>query len=79
MDAKSNTRLVTPPAAPIAVDANALGAAIDAVLAAKSDLVARYRSGETKLFGVLMGEVMRATSSKANAKVAGDVLRAKLG
>ncbi len=59
-------------------DAGALGASIDAVLAAKGDLVARYRGGETKLFGVLMGEVMKATGGKANAKVAGDVLRSKL-
>ncbi|MBI2388317.1 MAG: glutamine--tRNA ligase/YqeY domain fusion protein [Deltaproteobacteria bacterium] len=60
-------------------DEGALGAAIDAVLAAKADLVARYRGGETKLYGVLVGELMKATGGKANAKLAGDLLRRKLG
>ena len=60
-------------------DEGALGAAIDGVLAARAELVARYRSGETKLYGVLIGELMKATEGKANAKLAGELLRRKLG
>ncbi len=60
-------------------DESALGAAIEGVLAAKADLVARYRAGEQKLFGALLGEVMRATGGRAEPRLATELLRAKLG
>ena len=59
-------------------DEGALGSAIDALLGAQAPTVARYRAGETKLFGVLIGELMKATGGKANAKVAGELLRKRL-
>jgi aspartyl-tRNA(Asn)/glutamyl-tRNA(Gln) amidotransferase subunit B len=49
------------------------------LLAAQEATVARYRGGETKLFGVLLGELMKATGGKANGKVAGELLRKRLG
>ncbi len=60
-------------------DAGALEGSIAQVLAQKADVVARYRAGEQKLFGVLVGEVMRATGGKANAKLLNDLLRKQLG
>jgi glutaminyl-tRNA synthetase len=60
-------------------DEGALSAAIDALFDAQAPTVARYRAGETKLFGVLVGELMRATGGKANAKIAGELLRKRLG
>ena len=59
-------------------DEGALTRAIDDVLAAQADTVTRYRAGETKLFGVLIGALMKATGGKANAKVAGEMLRKRL-
>jgi Asp-tRNA(Asn)/Glu-tRNA(Gln) amidotransferase B subunit len=60
-------------------DAGALEGTIAQVLAQKADMVARYRAGEQKLFGVLVGEVMRATGGKANAKLLNELLRKQLG
>ena len=59
-------------------DEGALSSAIDALCIAQAATVARYRSGETKLFGVLVGELMKATGGKANAKIAGELLRKRL-
>ena len=36
--------------------------------------VARYRAGERKLFGYLMGQIMRATHDRANPRVASEIL-----
>ncbi|MCB9665428.1 MAG: glutamine--tRNA ligase/YqeY domain fusion protein [Alphaproteobacteria bacterium] len=60
-------------------DAAALEAVVDAVLAAHPDEVARYRAGEAKLAGFLMGQVMKASKGKANPGVARGLLDAKLG
>lgn len=40
--------------------------------------VARYRNGEEKVFGFLVGQVMKATRGKANPKVVNEILRKKL-
>lgn len=50
-------------------DEGALGAAIVRLLAREAPLVARYRGGESKLFGVLVGQLMEDTGGKANAKL----------
>ncbi|MEI8256639.1 MAG: glutamine--tRNA ligase, partial [Deltaproteobacteria bacterium] len=59
-------------------DEGALGAAIAGVLGEKADVVARFRAGEQKLFGVLVGEVMRATGGKAHAKLLNELLLKQL-
>lgn len=48
------------------------------VLSAQQAIVERYRQGETKLLGVLVGEVMKASGGKANPKIANTVLRRRL-
>jgi glutaminyl-tRNA synthetase len=60
-------------------DADALGTAIDEVLAALPAEVERFRGGDKKLFGFFIGQVMRATGGKADAKAVQKLLRSKLG
>jgi aspartyl-tRNA(Asn)/glutamyl-tRNA(Gln) amidotransferase subunit B len=59
-------------------DEGAIGAAIDAVLAAQPDKVAEYRSGRDKLYGFFVGQVMRATQGKANPSLVNELLKKKL-
>jgi aspartyl-tRNA(Asn)/glutamyl-tRNA(Gln) amidotransferase subunit B len=47
-------------------DTGVLEGAVDAVIAAHPDDVARYRGGEQKVLNFLMGKVMRETEGKAN-------------
>ena len=60
-------------------DVSALGAVIDAVLAANAAAVADYRAGKAQAIGFLVGQVMKATRGQANASVAGAALRERLG
>jgi glutaminyl-tRNA synthetase len=60
-------------------DAGALAAAIDRVLAAHGAEADRYRAGEKKLFGVLLGAVMRETGGAADAASVRAALLGKLG
>jgi aspartyl-tRNA(Asn)/glutamyl-tRNA(Gln) amidotransferase subunit B len=55
-------------------DSSVIEDAITQVLANHSGELARYRNGETKLFGWFMGQVMRATKGKADP----DALRKRL-
>ncbi|MGA2512841.1 MAG: Asp-tRNA(Asn)/Glu-tRNA(Gln) amidotransferase subunit GatB [Candidatus Limnocylindrales bacterium] len=59
-------------------DAGALGAAIDAVLAANPAAVADYRSGKGAAVGFLVGQVMKATRGQANAAMVQSALRERL-
>jgi aspartyl-tRNA(Asn)/glutamyl-tRNA(Gln) amidotransferase subunit B len=59
-------------------DASALEAAVDEVIATHSGPVAQYRSGQTKVLGFLVGQVMRATGGKASPGVVNDLLRRRL-
>jgi len=47
-------------------DGNAVAEALDAVLAENHDTVAEYRSGKTKVFGFLMGQVMKKLGGTEN-------------
>ena len=47
-------------------DAGVIDAAVRGVLDANPEELARYRAGETKLFGFFMGQTMRATRGKAD-------------
>jgi aspartyl-tRNA(Asn)/glutamyl-tRNA(Gln) amidotransferase subunit B len=64
-------------------DTGALGAAIDAVLAANADVVAEYRAGDEqvrkKKRGFLMGQAAKALEGRANGKVLGELLDERLG
>jgi aspartyl-tRNA(Asn)/glutamyl-tRNA(Gln) amidotransferase subunit B len=44
------------------------------VVEAHPDLVAQYRSGEEKVLGFFVGQVMKATKGQANPKLARETL-----
>ena len=64
-------------------DTDALGATIDAVLAAHPEVVAEYRAGDElvrkKKRGFLMGQAAKALDGRANGKVLGELLDERLG
>ena len=47
-----------------------IDAAVQATFDSNPDELARYRSGEKKLFGFFMGQMMRATKGKADPQAA---------
>jgi aspartyl-tRNA(Asn)/glutamyl-tRNA(Gln) amidotransferase subunit B len=49
--------------------------AIEAVIAANADAVAQVQAGKTATLGFLVGQVMKATAGKANAKRVNELLR----
>jgi len=55
-----------------------LESAIDAVIAANPDEVARFKAGNHKLMGFFVGQVMKATQGKANPKQVNELLRKAL-
>jgi aspartyl-tRNA(Asn)/glutamyl-tRNA(Gln) amidotransferase subunit B len=59
-------------------DASALESAVDEVIAKHPGPVGQYRSGQTKVLGFLVGQVMRATAGKASPGVVNDILRKRL-
>jgi aspartyl-tRNA(Asn)/glutamyl-tRNA(Gln) amidotransferase subunit B len=59
-------------------DTSTIEKSIDEVLAANPKEVERYRNGEERLFGFLVGQVMKATRGKANPKMVNEVLRERL-
>ena len=59
-------------------DESAVEAAVDAVIAASPAEVERYRAGNQKLIGFLVGQVMKAMKGKGNPAVVNAVLKRKL-
>ena len=59
-------------------DTGAIEKIIDEVLAANPDKVAEYKGGKDKLFAFFVGQVMKASSGKANPVMLSDLLKAKL-
>lgn len=59
-------------------DEGALAGVIDQVLTQHPQEAAAYRQGQQKVFGFLVGEVMKASSGKANPKMTQEILRRKL-
>ena len=55
-------------------DDSAIRAVVDEVLAANAEQVERYRSGEQKVFGFLMGETMKALKGQGAPQVVKQVL-----
>ena len=51
---------------------------MDAVLAANPGQVEEYRNGKAGLLGYFVGQVMKETQGKANARVVNEIVRAKL-
>lgn len=59
-------------------DMSAIEKVVDEVLAANPVQVEQYASGEQKVFGYFVGQVMKATSGKANPKQVNEILEKKL-
>lgn len=59
-------------------DTSVIEKAVAEIIAAHPQEVERYRNGEEKVFGFLVGQLMKATKGKANPKVVNEVLRKKL-
>jgi aspartyl-tRNA(Asn)/glutamyl-tRNA(Gln) amidotransferase subunit B len=59
-------------------DEQAIREPIRHVLAAHADAVAQYRAGKKATFGFLVGQVMKATGSKASPKLVNQFLREEL-
>lgn len=60
-------------------DRGAVEAAVSRALEAHAAEVARYRAGEKKLFGVLLGAAMRQAQGAADAALVREILMEKLG
>ena len=60
-------------------DSGALETIVDEVLAATAKSVDEYRAGKDKAFNALVGQVMKASTGKANPTQASDLLKRKLG
>jgi aspartyl-tRNA(Asn)/glutamyl-tRNA(Gln) amidotransferase subunit B len=59
-------------------DESAIEKIVDNVIAGNTKNVEAYRGGNEKLFGFFVGQVMKASSGKANPRIVNQVLRDKL-
>ena len=59
-------------------DSSSIEAAIDQVLGANTQQVEQYRSGNEKVFGFLVGQIMKVTQGKASPRKVNEILRDKL-
>ncbi len=59
-------------------DTGAIEAAVDEVIAGSPDQVAQFQSGNEKIAGWFVGQVMKATQGKANPGMVNKLLREKL-
>ncbi|MEE2754646.1 MAG: Asp-tRNA(Asn)/Glu-tRNA(Gln) amidotransferase GatCAB subunit B, partial [Candidatus Latescibacterota bacterium] len=60
-------------------DKGEMESAVDKVLADHPDEVVKFKAGNKKLMGFLMGQVMKATEGQANPKLAAQLVAKKLG
>jgi aspartyl-tRNA(Asn)/glutamyl-tRNA(Gln) amidotransferase subunit B len=59
-------------------DPESIEKAIDQVLIAHRKQVADYQAGNQKIFGFLVGQIMKATQGKVNPQKANEILKRKL-
>jgi aspartyl-tRNA(Asn)/glutamyl-tRNA(Gln) amidotransferase subunit B len=59
-------------------DVSAIEKVVDEVLSTNAAQVEQYKSGQEKLFGYFVGQVMKATAGKANPKQVNELLKQKL-
>jgi aspartyl-tRNA(Asn)/glutamyl-tRNA(Gln) amidotransferase subunit B len=52
---------------------------VDEAISASPNEVARYKAGKIQLLGFFVGQVMKRSGGKANPKIAGDLIKKKLG
>ncbi len=62
-----------------AMDSSALDAAVDAVIAANPEVFEKFKSGDAKVAGMLIGQVMKTTQGKADGKAVTAILRQRAG
>ena len=60
-------------------DTGAIEAIIDAVLAENPDAVQKYKDGNTKITGFLVGQCMKHMKGQGNPKIINEILFKKLG
>jgi aspartyl-tRNA(Asn)/glutamyl-tRNA(Gln) amidotransferase subunit B len=60
-------------------DVDALGAAVDEVIAANPDIAQKIRDGKVQAVGALVGQVMKATRGQANAATVNQLILDRLG
>jgi aspartyl-tRNA(Asn)/glutamyl-tRNA(Gln) amidotransferase subunit B len=60
-------------------DAGSIGQEVSAVLAEFPDQVAQYRAGKQQIYGFLVGQVMKRTAGRADARLVNEELRRQLG
>jgi aspartyl-tRNA(Asn)/glutamyl-tRNA(Gln) amidotransferase subunit B len=60
-------------------DTGEIEAVVDQVLAANPKQAEQFRSGDQKVVGWIVGQVMRASGGKANPKLVNDILKKKQG
>jgi aspartyl-tRNA(Asn)/glutamyl-tRNA(Gln) amidotransferase subunit B len=59
-------------------DSGAIEKAVDDIIAGNPKEVERYKAGEEKLIGFLVGQVMKTTKGKANPQMVNDLLKKRL-
>ncbi len=59
-------------------DTGSIESAVDRILAANSKQASDYRAGNEKIFGFLVGQVMKATQGKASPQIVNELLKKKL-
>jgi aspartyl-tRNA(Asn)/glutamyl-tRNA(Gln) amidotransferase subunit B len=59
-------------------DSSAIEIIVDEIIEKNENQVTAYRSGNEKLFGFFVGQVMKASQGKANPKVVNEILKNKL-
>jgi aspartyl-tRNA(Asn)/glutamyl-tRNA(Gln) amidotransferase subunit B len=60
-------------------DSGLIGREVEAVLAEFPSQVAEYRGGKQQIYGFLVGQVMKRTAGRADAKLVNEELRRQLG
>jgi aspartyl-tRNA(Asn)/glutamyl-tRNA(Gln) amidotransferase subunit B len=75
---ESPQRIITARGLEQVSDPASLERSIDQVLTNHAKQVAAYRSGNEKIFGFLVGQVMKASQGKANPHKVNELLKAKL-
>lgn len=59
-------------------DSGAIEQIVDEILARSRAQIEQYQSGQSKVFGYFVGQVMKATQGKANPKQVNEILKRKL-
>ena len=59
-------------------DSSSIESTIDQVLAANAKQVEQYKAGNEKVYGFLVGQIMKSSGGKANPQKVNEILRSKL-